>query len=432
MASESERWRREALTAVSLGGFKSHVAERRIELRPLTVLAGANSAGKSSVMQAVLLLKQTLGALAYDTGGLKLDGPNVTFTDSAQFFSRVDETSPAPFRVELEFFGRGAVRVVFEPREMGVEVVATSYRVNDELSELLAGVAIPNLENRRAFHGMNLKTGGLPQRLGCFLVPPPAQSGVLDFPLLAIRAHVALSILIHVPAYRGSPSRTYPRLAVSHDAPGVFSAVFASLLAHWQEANATRLAQVNDALRKLGLAGSVSTRQVDASNLSLRVPRTLNDSDDKHSFDIADVGFGVAQALPVVVALIAAEPAQTVFIEEPEMHLHPRAQQVIADLIADAARRGVRCIIETHSDTILTRLQWDIARAENRLAPSDAIFHWFSRDAKTGESVVKSVQPDESGAYGDWPVDFGDVAADNSTAYIEAAYERLTPEEPKE
>src|SRR5215831_15213146 len=73
-----------AITSLSVSGFKSIVEEQTLEVRPLTLLAGANSSGKSSMMQPLLLLKQTLEA-PYDPGPLLLNGPNVRFTSFAQF-----------------------------------------------------------------------------------------------------------------------------------------------------------------------------------------------------------------------------------------------------------------------------------------------------------------------------------------------------------
>ncbi|MHB1424491.1 MAG: AAA family ATPase, partial [Gemmataceae bacterium] len=65
-----------AITEIQVGGFKSISDDQMIEIRPLTILAGANSSGKSSMMQPLLLLKQTLEA-PYDPGPLLLNGPNV-------------------------------------------------------------------------------------------------------------------------------------------------------------------------------------------------------------------------------------------------------------------------------------------------------------------------------------------------------------------
>src|SRR5438477_4643479 len=78
----------DGITRISVAGFKSIVEEQSIEVRPLTILAGANSSGKSSIMQPLLLMKQTLEA-TYDPGALLLDGPNVKFTSTDQVLSRM-------------------------------------------------------------------------------------------------------------------------------------------------------------------------------------------------------------------------------------------------------------------------------------------------------------------------------------------------------
>ena len=77
----------EGITRISVKGFKSIADECSIEVRPLTILAGANSSGKSSINAAILMMKQTLEA-TYDPGPLLLDGPNVRFTSADQFLSR--------------------------------------------------------------------------------------------------------------------------------------------------------------------------------------------------------------------------------------------------------------------------------------------------------------------------------------------------------
>src|SRR6266540_3629050 len=73
---------------LSVAGYKSLVDGQRVEIKPLTILAGANSSGKSSLMQPLLLLKQTLEA-SYDPGPLLLNGPNVKFTLADQLLSRI-------------------------------------------------------------------------------------------------------------------------------------------------------------------------------------------------------------------------------------------------------------------------------------------------------------------------------------------------------
>src|SRR5262249_42293973 len=87
------------ITSLSVSGFKSIVDEQTIEIRPLTLLAAANSSGKSSMMPPLLLLKQTLEA-PYDPGPLLLNGPNVKFTSARQFYPVAPRPGQPPvFRV---------------------------------------------------------------------------------------------------------------------------------------------------------------------------------------------------------------------------------------------------------------------------------------------------------------------------------------------
>src|SRR5712691_6751445 len=94
--------KREGIASITVGGFKSISQEQDFEIRPLTILAGANSSGKSSIMQPLLLLKQTLEA-PYDPGALLLNGPNVQFTLADQLLSHlIDEANKDTFFVGVE------------------------------------------------------------------------------------------------------------------------------------------------------------------------------------------------------------------------------------------------------------------------------------------------------------------------------------------
>ena len=76
------------IVEITVAGFKSISDEQKIEIKPLTILAGPNSSGKSSMMQPALLLKQTLEA-PFDAGPILLNGPNVKFTSADQLLSRI-------------------------------------------------------------------------------------------------------------------------------------------------------------------------------------------------------------------------------------------------------------------------------------------------------------------------------------------------------
>ncbi|MCY7406536.1 MAG: AAA family ATPase, partial [Alkalinema sp. CAN_BIN05] len=131
---------------------------------------------------------------------------------------------------------------------------------------------------------------------------------------------------------------------------------------------------------------------------------------------------GVSQVLPVVVALLVAQPGQMVYIEQPEIHLHPRAQIVLAEIFAEAASRGVRIVVETHSDLFLLGVQTLVA--EDKLDPHLVKLHWFTRNPD-GSSKVTTAELDEAGAFGDWPQDFGVTALGLENRYLTAAEVKL-------
>src|ERR1700733_12706039 len=117
----------DGITRIAVEGFKSIAKRQEIEIAPLTILAGANNSGKSSIMQPLLMLKQTLEA-TYDPGPLKIDGPNVKFTSTEEFLSKTDASSPRQLRGELATQGVG-FDITFAKGPSGLEVQKETYRV---------------------------------------------------------------------------------------------------------------------------------------------------------------------------------------------------------------------------------------------------------------------------------------------------------------
>ena len=309
------------IAAVGIRGYKSIYQHQEIEIRPLTVLAGVNSAGKSSILQPLLLMKQTLEA-PFDPGPLLLDGPHVSITS----------LGPSEF------------------------------------------------------------------------------------------ASRAIARIIHLPAHRGDPARTYATVAVADRYPGPFPVYTAGVVAAWQNRGETaKLEQLRADLAELRLTADIEARRLDDARVELLVGR-LPGTSTGDLVNIADVGFGVSQTLPVVVALLAARPGQLVYLEQPEIHLHPRAQVAFVALLRRAAERGVRVIVETHSSLLLRGSQ--TAVAEGALPTDDVVLHWFTRDETTGHTKVTTGTLDETGGFGDWPEDFDEINLEAEARYLDAAARR--------
>jgi len=414
---------------ISVEGFKSIRDKAVLAVPPLALLAGANSSGKSSAMQPLLLLKQTL-EVPYDPGPLCLDGPNARFTRSEQIlWNGPGGRGNGKFSIEMES-GIFKFHLCFRSEAgKGMAVEEIRYwdsewrRIRPQMaqSELIAAMSWPHENTMRKMKEMGPDTEWMliwhrflfmfaNKRTGT-VFGPPAQITVFE---------KQLRHLIHLPALRGNPERAYRRSGLGFGFPGLFQDYVASLLHQWKEERNPKIDQVSQSLARLGLTWKVDIKPIDDISVELQVGRLCraNRKTRDAMVSIADVGFGISQVLPVLVALIAAERGQLVYIEQPEIHLHPKALNAMAALLGDAAKRGVRLVVETHSALVLLGIQTLVAKGE--LDPSLVKLHWFERD-KDGATQVHSGDLDKQGRFGDWPQDFGHVELAAENEYLDAS-----------
>lgn len=427
---------------IELAGYKSISSPQRMNISGLTVLAGANSSGKSAIMQPILLWKQTVEC-SYDPGALLLDGPNIKITAGNQILSKIRNKElglPGSFMVSVGVQGDD-IRLIYRRNKGGsfkIESQKVS-RENSGLMTLIDGQAVKD-EDMRSFTARigspvpvdivgSLINGGFAfraKRDRCFLTIEPfmrdAARPQRTFGMsLEIVAELSSSIkrLIHVPGLRGNPERTYRATEVSNQFPGTYENYVASIITMWQESGSEKLGLLGDQLRSLGLTWKVSAKKIEDTRVELRVGRmpqaTRGGASDL--VNIADVGLGVAQVLPILVAMLSASKNQIVYIEQPELHLHPKAQWKLAEIVRDAVNRGVKVVIETHSSVFLRGIQTEIALSN--LKASDVSFNWFTRNID-GNTVISACVPDEKGAFGNWPADFDDVTLQSEDRYLDA------------
>lgn len=428
------------ISGITVRGFKSICGEQHLDIRPLTILAGANSSGKSSFMQPLLLLKQTLESPG-DPGSLLLDGPNVRFTNASQVLSQVQGKSPcSEFAVRIDLIEEGSLELVFKPEaRKGFELKTMIYRSGLAQSVITPGMShgdiiklLPShLKDMHKQFGKDGKTSFRwtvrPER--CFLVFELESSGKSrriarfwpgSYGLSPSQIFVPyIQGIIYLPGLRGDPSRTYPKTAGGPDFQGTFEPYVASVIAKWQDnGGKAQSKKLGKALEAMGLTWKVKARFLNDTEVELKVGRLAHGKRGgaQDLVSIADVGFGVSQALPVIVALLAARPGQLVYLEQPEIHLHPLAQRRLAGILKDAVERGAIAVVETHSALLLREVQTLIAKKE--LRKEDVALHWLQRDAH-GETTVQTAELDDNGAYGDWPEDFDKTELEAESEYLD-------------
>ncbi len=414
------------ITKIAVKGFKSIAEECEIEIRPLTILAGTNSSGKSSIMQPLLMLKQTLEA-PYDPGPLLIDGPNVRFTSTTQLISRIhNQKTLDSFQVKIETCESDYANSMLLVFKKATEVIEIEKMIckketqsdSDSLTEHLT--LSPNLTKAELNTIINQhkipKEFDRLSRSRCFLVFGNKKGNGYYTIIPTIEA--SLFNTIHLPGLRGNPERMYRLTSTGIKYPGRFEHYTASVIHNWQATKNECFNSLVEALIENRITNRIYTRKIGDMGIEVQVSRLMPDEvDETDMVNIADVGLGVSQILPVIVALIAAKPGQLVYLEQPELHLHPNAQVALAQVLADAAKRGVRVVAETHSYLLLLGVQTLVA--EEKLSPDLVKLHWFSRN-KEGITEVDSVDIDEAGRYGDWSVDFDKVDMRAEDRYLTA------------
>ena len=430
------------IDSISLTGFKSHRETTDIALRPLTLLAGANSSGKSSLLQPLLLIKQTLEA-PFEPPPLFLGGPIVRLDNAEDLFWRGDDgTRVGTFSIGLHV-GKVSLRVtyrrdvsangglVLDETQLRLDGAPQWYGSRADGSETVRNKLAPLIEKftvlLKSFFGdaSNSALSFIPGRCAHDLwlganIPDKGFQPFLPLPVSLARDEIAS--IVHLPGLRDGPERSYAVTGLSGRFPGRFPEYTATLLQHWQQQRDERLEGVFDDLRALALADRVEAQKLNDRRVELRVSRRMGGA-ASDMVNIADVGVGVSQVLPIVVALRAARQDQLVHIEQPELHLHPRAEIALASLFVAAARRGARLVLETHSATLLRAFQAAVAEDDTGWVQQNLALHWFARDA-SGESKVTTAEVQADGSFGDWPVDLNLVEMEMTRRLLAASHAR--------
>lgn len=139
------------------------------------------------------------------------------------------------------------------------------------------------------------------------------------------------------------------------------------------------------------------------------------------STSLTDVGFGVSQILPVLVLLYYVPERSTVLLEQPEIHLHPRVQSGLADVMLNVAKvRNVQILVESHSEHLMRRLQRRVA--EERVSSDDVKLYFVS--SQGGPAQVSDLQLNEYGEIGNWPEKFFGDEMGEIAAITEASLQR--------
>ena len=359
------------LKSMYLENFKCF-EHQDFELGHLTLLTGLNGTGKSSVIQPLLLLRQSYQRRFLQDGGLLLDGDLIqlgTAQDVIFEGAGPDET----FGFHLGFGAMSATWHFQYERQADVtqlisgkvcEAVYDSSLFGDNFYYLPADRIGPQPTFETSNYAVNTRKqlGGKGQYAPHFLKVYGKQVHLIDnrrYPDKTIPSNLGNQ----VDAWLGEIS---PGIRINLDN-------------YYPE-----IGQID--LRYSFLAGELRTQPFRSSN----------------------VGFGITYTLPIILALLASEKDTLVLLENPEAHLHPRGQFQLGELMARAASYGVQILVESHSDHILNGIR--VAVRQGIISPDSVNLHYLSRPKETRQLSAKVDSPriDEDGRIDEWPEGFFD------------------------
>ncbi|MBI3949652.1 MAG: DUF3696 domain-containing protein [Acidobacteria bacterium] len=141
--------------------------------------------------------------------------------------------------------------------------------------------------------------------------------------------------------------------------------------------------------------------------------------------NLSDVGFGASQLLPIIIECLYYPPGSLLLMEQPEIHLHPKAQAHLGDLFVEAAKQeNRRMMIETHSEHVLARVRRRIA--EGKIERGDVAIYYFEPTPEG--SHVREIKLNELGQFEEFPEGFFEEDLEEAFAHLEAMRERIQRE----
>lgn len=449
------------INKISLENFKSWKKDAiNVKMAPITGLFGSNSSGKTSLLQILLMLKQTAESsdrsqvlnLGDDKSLVELGNYNDIIFDHKSEFPlkwglswdlerelRIEDPEHKgkvlfkgkniELKVEIEENGAGRIIVnnmayMFDSHEF----VMKRHTKQKNQYELIFNPIMPASNTHHFKFKRTLgRVWNLPAPVKCYGFPDQVKAYYQNAGFLA-DFELAFEELFSGVYYLG-PLRDYPKrqytwagaqpadmgrrgervvdaLLSSRDrkvsisrGKGVKRLTLDEYVAWW--------------LKELNLIHSFSVEPItEGSNIyRVLVQKTPNSA----KVLVTDVGFGVSQILPVLTICYYVPKGSTILMEQPEIHLHPSVQAGLADVFIDAIKtRNIQIVLESHSEYLLKRLQRRIA--EKKLSDKEAILYFCNMDG--GQSSLIKLELDLFGNIENWPNDFfsdqiGEMAAMN-------------------
>jgi len=343
---------------------------QKVELGALTLLSGLNGMGKSTILQALLLLRQSYQQGLLQKTGLSLNGDLVRIGTAQDALFEDAKEEKIGFEIGMANGNKGKWRFNYNEEADVLDLDQSPSNGNIYRSSLFED----------DFHYLQA------ERLGPRRFFEMSVSQVQQHKQIGTRGEFTAHFLASYGAKKIS------KKSLSHSKAE--SLKLRDQVEAWLE-------EISPGTRiHLGLH-----KGMDLVNLEYSF---ITGKHVSNNFRSTNVGFGLTYTLPVIVALLASAKGALIMIENPEAHLHPEGQVRIGELMALAASCGIQVVVESHSDHILNGIR--LAVYNQKIAPDKVMLHYFERkEINQGKTSVVTPTIDQNGRIDRWPDGFFDV-----------------------
>lgn len=446
------------LRQIQISNFKC-IDQAKIKLRPLTILCGPNSSGKSTLSQALLLLKQSYVSI----GGFHTLSPKGNILDLGSYSDMIrnhDTDNLISYKLDIDSTSEYLWRILFRYRydkDLPRRRVSSfhcefDYKyLSDEEKIVLDRISIRNsssllLESRKNRTGTYRFVYGydIPGRklkwsnpnvksLTDFLSPQPVREMLFDEKLSSFKSEklfrfrrilhtylAALSreieVLNYLGPFRQTPNRYYMTGGAMPSDIGYKGESSVDYISYLKMSEEKKIIDsIRYWLRRLNYANDFDVTTIKSFIKSVQ----LSDNSTKIESSLVDVGFGISQVLPVIIAVLRHKQGVHIF-EQPEIHLHPSSQADIADLFIENKSPSTLYIIETHSEHFLNRIRRRVA--EGVLGSEEIAIYYIFHDMDGYH--LHQIKIDEDGSFIDTPESFFDEYYQESKKIIRATLKK--------
>ena len=421
------------ITHIRVKNFKSWENSEEVKLSPLTGFFGTNSSGKSSLLQMLLLLKQNVGHS--DPNEVIFFGDEHSLVNLGNF-GEVIHGHKEDALLELEFGCKLGNSLTVE---VPVEVINTdSFNFEISIGETNRRPLVKNFcytVGTKANHKITWKNDRIyyenlqnPSRnyhgslqIKSFYGVP--SSGIVTFVKIVREFSSAFEkLFLHV--YYLGPTRVDPRRRYNWEGrhpvhirqwgdqtiDALLSARVRKLKTLHEEEEVPIEERVSYWLQEMDLAHSFSLDWTGSTSSEKGYEVRIQKTSSGPPVTLVDMGYGLGQFLPVLVLCYYAPEGSTLILEQPGIHLHPKVQSQLADLLIEViTERNLQILIESHSEHLLNRLQRRIA--EEKISYEQTALYFCRNDE--GVSEIERLEMDEFGNIANWPENFfGDEMGD--------------------